>query len=65
MCVRRETRRSLKNAGSDVLMGFITIPSESKRFTKLQSPQEGEALNGESCGVARQPGDREESSDAG
>lgn len=64
MRVCRETWRSPKD-GSDVLMGFITIASESKWFTKLQGPQEGEALNGESCGVARQPGDREERSDAG
>ena len=64
VCVRGEERKSFKGAGSGVVIGSITMAREGKWFTKRQGPGGG-ALKGESCGVARQPGDREDSSDAG
>lgn len=57
--------KSFKGAAvSGVVIGSITMARGGKCFTKRQGPG-GAALKGESCGVARRPGDREDGCDAG
>lgn len=52
MCGGGERRKSFKYAGCGVVIGSITMAWEGKWCTKRQGLG-GEALKGESCGVAR------------
>lgn len=52
VCGGGERRKSFKYAGCGVVIGSITMAWEGKWCTKRQGLG-GEALKGESCGVAR------------
>lgn len=56
---------SFSCAGSGLVIRSITLAREGKWFTKQPRLGGGPALKGESCGVARKPGDVEVSGDAG